>query len=567
MRALTIRRGLNYDDRMIAPAKTIPLRHALLIAGLWAFLGALLTLVTLDAARDVNWAWDGPGVTFDEGFNAEMGAYLVESNLRAGLGAIHPATQLEIHSSPAYNPDHPPLGRLAMGITNAVLQRISPQPDRLYVLTYARAASALEFGLLLGLISLFCQRHWGTIAANAAPLCLLLTPRVFGHAHLASLETAMNLTWTLAVLGLAERWAHRERLRWFHGIIPGLLVGLALLTKMQAVFLQPIFLIWSLSTWRWRAIPAQLTVMATAAILFFVAWPWLWSDPVGHWQQYFARSTERITLYCHYLGTRYADKAVPWHYPFVMFLITTPVVTLVLSGLGVTAKSADQPQRRIKRLVIIATLFPLVVFAIPKVSVYDGERLFLVVWPLAAVLAGIGAQHLAQLTFQPSATVAWRGRLKRWAVACGLLIGFASPIVSMVPLHPCQLSYYNELVGGLRGADALGFEPTYWGDAVTPAFLDATLQKLPPKARLGIAPVLHPATLAFWKRDSLLRLRPDIQLEAYDDRNPQHAKNVIVIRRHADPWQSLTPPPTGTEVEEQVTRSSVRLVEFLRLPE
>ncbi len=30
--------------------------------------------------------------------------------------------------------------------------------------------------------------------------------------------------------------------------------------------------------------------------------------------------------------------------------------------------------------------------------------------------------------------------------------------------HPHQASYYNELIGGVRGATRAGFETTYWGD-------------------------------------------------------------------------------------------------------
>ncbi len=36
----------------------------------------------------------------------------------------------------------------------------------------------------------------------------------------------------------------------------------------------------------------------------------------------------------------------------------------------------------------------------------------------------------------------------------------------VVTIHPFGLSYYNLLVGGLPGAERLGLELTYWGDAV-----------------------------------------------------------------------------------------------------
>jgi hypothetical protein len=39
--------------------------------------------------------------------------------------------------------------------------------------------------------------------------------------------------------------------------------------------------------------------------------------------------------------------------------------------------------------------------------------------------------------------------------------------------HPYELSYYNALVGGLRGAHRLGFETEYWGDVFNQQAVDA----------------------------------------------------------------------------------------------
>jgi len=41
----------------------------------------------------------------------------------------------------------------------------------------------------------------------------------------------------------------------------------------------------------------------------------------------------------------------------------------------------------------------------------------------------------------------------------------------LVVYWPCWLSHYSLLVGGLAGADRLGFEATYWGDAVPESLL------------------------------------------------------------------------------------------------
>jgi hypothetical protein len=58
-------------------------------------------------------------------------------------------------------------------------------------------------------------------------------------------------------------------------------------------------------------------------------------------------------------------------------------------------------------------------------------------------------------------------------------------------LHPYQLSYYNVLSGGLRGAEALGMELTYWGDPVDRALLDDLARGASAGDRVALVPTLH----------------------------------------------------------------------------
>ena len=58
------------------------------------------------------------------------------------------------------------------------------------------------------------------------------------------------------------------------------------------------------------------------------------------------------------------------------------------------------------------------------------------------------------------------------AVLALLVLGPAA--WQLIKVHPFELSYYNELIGGPRGAWQRGFELTYWYDA----FNDRTLAEL-----------------------------------------------------------------------------------------
>jgi hypothetical protein len=86
----------------------------------------------------------------------------------------------------------------------------------------------------------------------------------------------------------------------------------------------------------------------------------------------------------------------------------------------------------------------------------------------------------------------------------------------LVKVHPYELSYYNELIGGPRGAWEPGwFELTYWYDAFNPETLREINAELPPGAEVDF---LNEKTnpMTFLELQSLGALRPDVRLGARD---------------------------------------------------
>src|SRR5262249_10238225 len=147
---------------------------------------------------------------------------------------------------------------------------------------------------------------------------------------------------------------------------------------------------------RWKALPLLAVWGITGLVIFFACWPWLQIAPVAHLKEYLGRTTERAALYVWYFGETIADRDVPWHYPWVMFLITVP---LGLHALGIWGLWGTEHRVRIssrESLVLGCVLFPLIVFSIPGVAVYDGERLFSLVFPLWGMLIGRGAENARQ---------------------------------------------------------------------------------------------------------------------------------------------------------------------------
>ncbi len=555
----------------ISPA-LLRLLPVLLIAA-----ATLLTLLrTRDAVGELPSHPQGPGLTLDEIFNIEAGVSLWRATIHHGLTLFSPRGARQVFGQPDYNHDHPPLGRLAIGAAHDLALSLAPpeQTAGPYSVAAARAAPALAFAITVLIVGLYTLRWYGSIAATAAALATALMLRLFGHAHLASLETSIGLTFTLTVLAIADRWATpypaatdpppdrpenltRPLPSWRAVIVVGGFLGLALLTKIQAVLLPIPVALWALCLFGPKAIPRILVWGLVGVALFFLLWPWLWLDPIGHTLEYLGRTRERPILYCYYLGERYADRDVPWHYPFVMAAATIPVGTLVLGLIGCRGQLRRDPRAT---LLIAVILFVLAFFALPTITVYDGVRLFLVIFPLWALLAGRGVAHLC--SWLTSST-------QRACLAAGLIVLFGAQAIELAKMHPLHLSSYSPLVGGLRGADRLGFEPTYWRDSITRDLLHEAVEHLPAGSTIYLAPVLHPANRIDLPLLSPILQKHRLQIDAYDDRDPSKAdmQYVLVFRRHADPWASLEPAPANGHLLAQVERNGVQLAALYQLAE
>ncbi len=490
-------------------------------------------VVALDPAGDHPGSFDGPGMTVDEPFNVEQGVFLIDRILALDLAGFRKID--------AGLPDHPPLGRLWIGLCHELALIVSPPLDQTgYSIACARTAPATAFAALVVLVGVCAGRWYGRWGGAAAALALVLMPRLFGHAHLAALETMVNLTCTATVLFLAQRWGRSlpgtdqgkpqlpqpAQETWPRALgtaaLGGILFGFALLSKVQAILLPLPIAVWALFQLRARAIPLLFVWGLTGCILFFCGWPYLWSAPLEHVQQYLGRATNRASLNVWYFGASLVDRDVPWHYPWLMFLVTVPVGLQLLGIYGLWGPERRAWKSPRELLVLACILFPLCVFSFPGVPVYDGERLFSIVFPLWAVLIGRGAENAR----------AWLST--RWsprAVAMALAFFFAGQGVGLVAMAPCWLSYYNLSVGGLSGAARLGLEVSYWGDGVTRTLLKEVAARVPRGEAVAVLPELYSAQWTALRRQSPILKTHNVRFVPYDPNDASRPRYVLMFMR------------------------------------
>ncbi len=472
----------------------------------------------------------GPGLTLDESFNIDQGVYLADAVGEHGPMLLVPETAREVFGARRFLPDHPPLGRLWLGIVHQLTSWLVPGSEgTVYNVPAARLGSCLAFGVMVFLLSEYSARWRGPAAALGTALMLIGMPHLMGHARLAALETCTNLAWVVALLPLLNWWTGEHAPTNRHAILSGACWGLLLLTKVQGILLPPAILVWALWRFRGQAIRPLLLWGVVGAIVFFVGWPWLWQDPIGHTLKFLGRTTDRQTLYCWYFGERFADKLVPWHFPFVMLLFSLPAWTL-----GAVLLRSRHGLTRPEQLILLTCLVPLCVFAFPGVPVYDGTRLFLIVFPGLAVIAGRGFEALWNLQLSaPRSTVITR------AIVVGMLVILPLPWT----MQPGAINQYGLLCGGNVGASKLGLESSYWADALNEDFWT----QVPEGTTLAVAPVSHQFQLSDLEHLVPLVARRRIRLVPYFYENDTSHHDLLLIHRLADLRPELQADPPGSE--------------------
>ncbi len=514
--------------------------------GRWAWASGLL------AAAAVILTLDGPGLTVDEPLDVRPGRNYLKTLREQGR---HFLDRPVIDRTYRDNAEHPPLGRWLLGIASVVGQPFEVllkglDPTDSYVLA-GRLAPACTFGALVALIVGTAIRRWGRPAGLSAGFALLAMPRAFAHAHLGALDTFLSFTWTAALLAGDRALRARRPVRAMAAA--GVLWALALLTKIHAWFLPPILGAWSvLRVGPRRAAGAMLAWAVTGAALYWAGWPWLWYDTWARLGAYWGTGVERTTIHVLYLGQVFADRDVPWHYPWLYFAATVPIGLQALGAIGAVGGWRGRRPDPLPLLLIGSILFFLLLFS-TRVPVYDGERLFLHIFPAWAMLIGLGFGRL------------WERLARRRLARSGLVAFLAAQAVGVVTTHPFGLSYYNALVGGLRGAERLGLEVTYWSDAVDNVLLDRLARAAQPGATAALVPTLYPGQGVLTTGFNRSLARREIVLA--DQEAATRAEWVVVSHRSAywpPGWNERL--QRGGHLVAERSRQGVRLSELWHFP-
>jgi len=307
--------------------------------------------------------------------------------------------------------------------------------------------------------------RWGMPAACAALGAWVLQPRLFAEGHFATYDGILTSLWVLALIAFArsEDSVFSRNSTWVWRIWFGILLGCAAATKLTGWFIPIPLAAWLLLT-RSRKSTVTLTVgLAIGAVVVFLLTPPWWSEPISGVARFLRSNLTRgqtIPIPVLFLGTIYQtpNESLPWYNTIAWTAMAVPVGFLVLSLIGAFRTTFRRPRDPLALLFLVNWIFMLTLRATPHTPGHDGIRLFLPAFGLLTAMAAFGAKICAESR-------------RRWSRSI-LGISIVEGALGIAVMMPVPLSYYSPLVGLLPGANAIGMEPTYYWDALSPEARD-----------------------------------------------------------------------------------------------
>ncbi len=407
-------------------------------------------------------------------------------------------------------------------------------------------------GLLLWALFVFARRRLGGFTALLAVLLLSTYPRFWGDMHLNPKDIPETVFFALVIIAFTYWQDKPSRLR---ALAVGLLTGCALSIKGNALFL-PVVLIFGALPWQWSTRPWGPVVrhlrayydhyalmIASAAVLPFLLWPYVYADPA------------RLFDYYGRLSTQGGRQGAGWNWdPLVQAVTTMPEVMLALLLLGLffalrQMRSARGPTLR---LLMVWAAIPILRASLPGMANFDGIRHFQEFLPAACLLAAFGGASLVELASE-SASRIQPARRQLWTTALVLLV-VANLAHIYLRYSPYEYTYYNTLVGGLSGANRTYQFPEasdYWGGSYRNGMRWLNAHAAPNAGVFSnIAEWLVRLPAPLWLRSDLKVLSEPVANKWISDGNPLYV--IFVTRPLYDNRLAEFCPSESTPVHEIV---------------
>ncbi|MFH1051807.1 MAG: phospholipid carrier-dependent glycosyltransferase [bacterium] len=322
--------------------------------------------------------------------------------------------------------------------------------------------SAIYFYLIIFML------YKNRIASLFGVTALILSPRIFAEAFYNSKDLILLSFFVIAVY-YSIKFFENKKLIWAFaaGFTCALAIDIRIVATIIPVSVIFIF-IFNLIIQR-KNIPLKpelirlSTFLLVTLVSIYLFWPYLWANPFGR----FFESWMVMSKFGHHPNLLYMGEIInagnlPWHYPIVWILITTPIIYSCLVIAGVikflyNSKSkiftiGHDSNYASKLLFFTISIGSLVAIIVLHSTLYNGWRQIYFIYPFL-LLSGF---DFCFCLFQ---VLSKKKILKKIYVA-SILFVFLIVTKDIFSMHPHQMIYFNRVVN--KNIEN-NFEKDYWG--------------------------------------------------------------------------------------------------------
>jgi hypothetical protein len=360
----------------------------------------------------------------------------------------------------------------------------------------------------------------GPVTGFLSLLLLALTPAYYGHMFInpKDIPFACGMTWTVYLMCRAASELPRVPLGrvLMLGAVLGATMGTRIGGILAGIYLAVALLLHLGMVWRANGgqkaacdfgliVKSFLPMLPVLYLVMAVLWPWSWQSPLN--------PVKALAIFSHFPwpgsvlvdGQMIKATDLPAYYLPMFLSIQLPELVLVglliagaLGLITVVRRSRNLSHTALLQytLLVLAAGFPLLYFIVERPVALNGMRHFLFMVAPTTVLAALALHHAGHRVAQ--AWPRWR-----WALPLPVAATAVVQIWTMVGLHPNEYIFYNQLVGGVAGAQGR-FELDYWGTSLAEAVTDLEDRlkaenggKLPSK-RFRVMVCAHPRSVMYF---------------------------------------------------------------------
>jgi tetratricopeptide (TPR) repeat protein len=261
-------------------------------------------------------------------------------------------------------------------------------------------------------------------------------------------------------------------------------------------------------------------------LLSTLLWPFAIQNPVKNViESYFTMAHYPGTFRQIFEGKVEWSDYMPWYYLLKSMAITIPII--ILTGLLIfsfySIKGFNHRKNILYGFIVFTVLFPIIFVIYEKSNLYSSWRQFLFLYPAIVLLAATGFIYLFDQL---------KNKYINWFVVVLLAALSVHPLKFIIKNYPYSYIYYNQLIGGIRGAYG-NYETDYYYVSQTEAskwlieYLNNKKDGIPVKIK------------ATYPVQWLFRKHPEIETSffRYEERSLSDWDYAIVVNRYITPYQ------------------------------